>query len=102
MPMFSVIIACLNDLRHLPKAVESTLGQNFTDLELIIMDGASKDGTPDYLTGSANDHTLTWTGSVSLGVPRFTLMLKRDGAMREVLRIPSTPSTPTIPANHRG
>ena len=59
MPMFSVIIACLNDLRHLPKAVESTLGQNFTDLELIIMDGASKDGTPDYLK-TLTDPRVVW------------------------------------------
>ena len=87
-------------MRHHPRLSDAAEGEHQGDAAPVAK--GPKDGTPDYLTGSANDHTLTWTGSVSLGVPRFTLMLKRDGAMREVLRIPSTPSTPTFPANHGG
>jgi glycosyltransferase involved in cell wall biosynthesis len=59
MPLVSIIIACLNDLKHLPKAVDSVLDQSFTDIELIIMDGASKDGTPDYLK-TLSDPRVTW------------------------------------------
>lgn len=67
--LVSVIIACLNDLKHLPKAVDSVLGQSVPDIELIIMDGASKDGTPDYLK------TLT--------DPRVIWRSERDGGLTQ-------------------
>jgi glycosyltransferase involved in cell wall biosynthesis len=67
--LVSVIIACLNDLEHLPRAVDSVLSQNFTDLELVIMDGGSNDGTPDYL------RTLT--------DPRVQWRSERDGGLTE-------------------
>jgi glycosyltransferase involved in cell wall biosynthesis len=57
--LVSVIIACLNDLKHLPKAVDSVLGQRLADVELVIMDGASKDGTPNYLK-TLTDPRVTW------------------------------------------
>ena len=51
--------------------------------------GNHKDGPPDYLTGESSDHTLAWTGAVSAadGIS-FTLRLKQNGQMAEVLRIP--------------
>ena len=59
MPLVSIIIACLNDRKHLPRAVESVLGQSFLDIEIIIMDGASNDGTVDYLR-SLDDPRIIW------------------------------------------
>lgn len=59
MPLVSVIIACLNDLKHLPRAVDSVFGQSFSDIELVIMDGASTDSTPDYLR-SLSDSRVIW------------------------------------------
>jgi glycosyltransferase involved in cell wall biosynthesis len=69
MPLLSVIIACLNDLEHLPRAVNSVLSQSHHDIELVIMDGASHDGTPDYLR--------TLTG------PRVQWRSERDGGLTQ-------------------
>lgn len=48
-PRVSVIIPTFNRARYLPQAVESVLGQTFTDLELIVVDDGSTDETPALL-----------------------------------------------------
>ncbi len=45
----SIITICKNDLLGLKKTVESVKTQSFKDFEFIIIDGASTDGTVDYL-----------------------------------------------------
>lgn len=45
----SVITICLNDLAGLKKTVKSVIGQSFKDFEYIVIDGASKDGTLEFL-----------------------------------------------------
>ena len=45
----SIITICKNDLSGLKKTVESVKTQSFKDFEFIIIDGASTDGTVDYL-----------------------------------------------------
>jgi glycosyltransferase involved in cell wall biosynthesis len=44
-----VLLSTHNDLRFLPQAVESVLGQTFGDFEFLVVDDGSTDGTPDYL-----------------------------------------------------
>jgi len=44
-PRFSVIIPTYNREAKLPRAVSSVLGQSFVDLELIVVDDGSTDGT---------------------------------------------------------
>ncbi|HET6251733.1 MAG TPA: glycosyltransferase [Tepidisphaeraceae bacterium] len=44
-PMVSVIMPLYNTERHLPAALDSVLGQTFTDFEIIAVDDGSKDGT---------------------------------------------------------
>jgi len=89
MPLVSVIIACLNDLKHLPRAVDSVLDQTFTDIELVIMDGASKDGTPDYLRGLTDSRvqwrserdgglTLAWNKAMTMAKGEWLLFLGAD------------------------
>ena len=54
-PFFSVIIPTYNRRHFLKIAMESVLGQDFTDFELIVVDDGSTDGTKemiqDYLGG---------------------------------------------------
>jgi glycosyltransferase involved in cell wall biosynthesis len=57
--LVSIVIACLNDLKHLPRAVDSVLGQSVSDIELVVMDGGSTDGTADYLK-SLTDPRVVW------------------------------------------
>ena len=44
-----VFIPVYNDLAHLPSAVELALGQEGVDVEVVVSDNASTDGTSDYL-----------------------------------------------------
>ncbi len=50
MPRVSAIITTHNRSRLLPRAVESVLAQTFKDFELIVVDDASTDATPEVLT----------------------------------------------------
>jgi glycosyltransferase involved in cell wall biosynthesis len=59
MPLVSFVIASLNGRQQLPRAIESVLSQAYEDIELIVMDGGSKDGTVEYLQSLA-DQRLQW------------------------------------------
>ncbi len=49
MKAVSVLMAAYNAMPYLPEAVESVLGQTFRDLEFVIVDDGSTDGSGDYL-----------------------------------------------------
>ena len=57
----SIITICKNDLSGLRKTVESVKVQSSKDFEFIVIDGASSDGTVDYL----NENILSITKFVS-------------------------------------
>lgn len=46
MPLFSIITVVYNGKHEIKKTIESVLTQNCTDYELLVIDGASSDGTP--------------------------------------------------------
>lgn len=51
----------LNQAEFLPQAIESVLGQGYADIELIVSDGGSTDGTLDILASfAARDPRLRW------------------------------------------
>lgn len=50
-PAVSVLMCVYNGLPYLEQAVESILGQTFTDFEFIIVDDGSTDRGPDLLAG---------------------------------------------------
>jgi glycosyltransferase involved in cell wall biosynthesis len=52
-PAVSVIVCFLNEERFLAEAVESVLGQSFTDWELILVDDGSTDGSSAIARGLA-------------------------------------------------
>lgn len=49
LPAVSVILPVRNGMPHLPEAVASVLAQDHPDLELVVLDDGSTDGTADYL-----------------------------------------------------
>ena len=48
-PRLSIIIPILNQKQHLRNAIESVINQDFTDYELIIIDGKSTDNSLDVI-----------------------------------------------------
>jgi glycosyltransferase involved in cell wall biosynthesis len=49
MPFFSIILPTYNRAHLLPKAIESVIGQTFTDWELIVVDDGSTDNTKELI-----------------------------------------------------
>ena len=49
MKFFSIIVVSLNPGERLKQTLLSILNQTFTDYEVIIKDGGSKDGSTDFL-----------------------------------------------------
>ena len=43
--LISVVISCYNGVRHIPKCVDSFLKQTYREIEIILYDDASTDGT---------------------------------------------------------
>lgn len=50
-PALSVVLPVRNGMPYLPRAVESILRQTWRDLELLVIDDGSTDGTLAYLSG---------------------------------------------------
>ena len=68
MPLVSVLLAVHNDSRFLGQAVESVLRQTVDDLELIVVDDASTDGTPALLSGITDPRLVILTNDDQAGL----------------------------------
>ncbi|MDA0144999.1 glycosyltransferase family 2 protein [Vibrio sp. RW] len=65
----SVIIPTYNCLDYLPKAIGSVLKQTYHDVELIIIDDNSNDGTSTYLA-SIDDERIITIPTLGVGAPQ--------------------------------
>jgi glycosyltransferase involved in cell wall biosynthesis len=68
-PKLSVILPTYNAAEHLDKAIDSILGQTFTDFELIIINDGSTDGTHELLR-SYFDPRIQVINQANLGLPK--------------------------------
>lgn len=48
-PLVSVITVVRNGMPHLPRCVESVFAQTYTNIEYLVIDGLSSDGTSEYI-----------------------------------------------------
>lgn len=68
-PTFSIITICRNAERYLESTLASVLGQEFRDLELIVIDGASTDGTIPLISNhAARDRRIRWLSEPDDGI----------------------------------
>jgi len=70
MPRVTVILPVRDGMPHLGPAVESILVQTFQDFELIVIDDASTDSTPDYLAGLGDPRVRVIRNQRNRGVAR--------------------------------
>jgi glycosyltransferase involved in cell wall biosynthesis/ubiquinone/menaquinone biosynthesis C-methylase UbiE len=72
MPAVSVIMPSYQHARFLPEAIESVLAQTFTDLELIIIDDRSTDGSQEIIRRYAvrDPRVVMAFHTVNHGIPR--------------------------------
>lgn len=59
-PLVSIIVPTYNRANVLPKTIESVLGQTYTNLELIIVDDASTDGTYKVIHTFLDDNRIQY------------------------------------------
>ena len=55
MPKFSIIIPCYNTERYVGEAIRSALAQTVADLEVVVVDDGSTDGSWPAIAGEAGD-----------------------------------------------
>lgn len=66
----SVITVCYNSREYIGKAIESVLNQSYKNIEYIIIDGGSTDGTIDIIRGyeSIFDGRMKWISEPDNGI----------------------------------
>jgi glycosyltransferase involved in cell wall biosynthesis len=67
LPSFTVIIAVRNGAATLQRAIDSVVEQTYGDVEIVVMDGASTDGTQAILERNAG-HFAYWESKPDRGV----------------------------------
>jgi glycosyltransferase involved in cell wall biosynthesis len=67
-PLVSVLLATHDDARFLREAIESVLVQTLTDLELIVIDDASSDGTDELLNGLDDERLVVLRNQEQAGL----------------------------------
>ncbi len=96
--MISIIVPTYNRLTSLKRCVESIILQQYAELELIIIDDFSQDGTREYLTQLSNEHPFikvlfnkanhgvnyTRNRGIEVASKKFILFLDSDDALSEV------------------
>lgn len=66
-PLVSIITATLNSEKHLERSIQSVLGQDYPNIEYIIIDGGSQDGTTAIIE-KYSDNITYWTTEKDEGI----------------------------------
>lgn len=66
-PAISIVIACFNARATLGMALDSLLAQSYTDFEIIVVDGASQDGTVALLQ-TYGERIARWISEPDVGI----------------------------------
>lgn len=93
-PLVSIVLAPQNGMDHLPACLESVYAQDYEDFEVIYVDNASTDGSPDYVEHGypqvkvvRSSRNLAYAGGNNLGAQyahgELLLFLNHDTVVTE-------------------
>lgn len=67
-PLISVVMPTRNQRGFIEASIDSVLSQDYPEIELVIADGASTDGTPDLLNARARENPrIRWSSQPDTG-----------------------------------
>lgn len=66
-PIISVVTVCYNAVTEIERTIQSVIGQSYPNIEYIIIDGGSKDGTVDLIRKYA-DKLAYWISEPDKGI----------------------------------
>jgi len=79
-PLISIILCVRNGLPHVREAVESIRALSFANYELVVQDGASTDGTLEYLRGLEGFPAISIVSAPDTGIGQgFNRAIQRCG-----------------------
>lgn len=67
LPLVSLVIATYNNLEHTKKVIECINDQDYSNIELVVVDGGSNDGTVEYLK-SLDTTNIVWISEKDKGI----------------------------------
>ncbi|MEA2163891.1 MAG: hypothetical protein QOK37_2018 [Thermoanaerobaculia bacterium] len=67
-PLVSIVIPSFNQGRYIRETIDSTLSQDYRPIEILVLDGASKDETVDVLQSYDGTPELQWWSERDRGV----------------------------------
>lgn len=59
-PRFTVVMPVFNHVGHIARSLETVLSQDYENLEVLVVDGGSTDGTLDVIRSYSTDKRLRW------------------------------------------
>ena len=86
-PLVSLVIPAFDGMPYLPKAIDSIHRQTYSNIELVVVDGGSTDGTLNWLRSQAIDFTslpagtpvaTTWTTATERARGDFITLMCQD------------------------
>jgi glycosyltransferase involved in cell wall biosynthesis len=67
-PLISVVVATRNAADTISRCMDSIVGQDYENWEIVVSDGSSTDGTIDKVKEYAESHCVTWQSSPDTGI----------------------------------
>jgi len=68
-PLITIVLPTHNGVRYLRQSVESCLSQTHRELELIVVDDGSTDGTPEMIASFDDPRIVRVRNAPNLGLP---------------------------------
>lgn len=93
-PVVSIVVPVFNGMAHLPDAVDSILGQSYADLDVVLVDGGSTDGSREWIHGVRDPRVRAldmpvgttaagnWTAASQAATGEFVKLLCQDDLLK--------------------